>query len=439
MTPNPETSGASASSSFSYADEPSNRWQELLRDARAAGASTVSVPIYWGAHESLQGTRDFSKSSRLRLERFLQIAQEVGLDASVTIGFPPGRETLPAWTGALPSKTLVPASAADRVGLALIPIPSLHSPAFRDAFFGFVDEAFSILSLYRKPEGPVARVLVDFGAYASDFCAMESAGYLRALQSRYPTIQALNSCYTTSFNGFDAVTTRQGLRVLNDRRGWLAAFDYKWCREVALQALRSEIAKLPSAAPLADLFAADESGSSLPSTGSAWGIAFEATLLEVPRRGACFPFAPGGNITELAANAFRLWEYFADHAGRDGRDLTLLPLWRAETLSLPPLAVVVSGKYLSQAAFHALAEHLEAGGGIFFPLGLPQYDERMGSHPWGPSRDRTFTTLAGVQLSRFTRGAGTVWFASPALPFADSLWGSVAAIASSLGQEGGNA
>src|SRR5262249_9161105 len=99
-----------------YSEEPPNTWSALLDRARREGATTVKAPVLWGAHEAMQGVRDFHKTSRLHLERFLNLAQEKNLGVILVVGFPRARETYPAWTLELPLKTWIPSAAWLRTG-----------------------------------------------------------------------------------------------------------------------------------------------------------------------------------------------------------------------------------------------------------------------------------------------------------------------------------
>src|SRR4051794_18713119 len=108
---------------FDYADESPNRWADLLAEIKSQGAESISTPIYWGAHEQSRGIRDFSKSSRLRLEKFLQMAQSAGLAVDITVGFPLGGEVLPSWTAEIAGRTLVPSELWGREGFGVVSVP----------------------------------------------------------------------------------------------------------------------------------------------------------------------------------------------------------------------------------------------------------------------------------------------------------------------------
>src|SRR5579883_3055349 len=113
---------------FNYSDETSGNWSETLQRFVAEGYSGISSYLLWGAHERLRGTRDFSKSSRLRLEKFLKLIGDAGLELELKIGFPALRESHPAWTiGSGFLQTVLPGgiwpSASDP--LSLLRAPSL--------------------------------------------------------------------------------------------------------------------------------------------------------------------------------------------------------------------------------------------------------------------------------------------------------------------------
>src|SRR4051812_27837257 len=119
---------AVGTAAFEYLDEPPSSWGEILGRLRAEGRASIRTHVLWGAHEQLKGIRDFVKSSRLRLEKFLRLAQEAGLRVHLLLGFPSSRDSFPAWTFGTERRTLVPTGLWDGVteGFSLTEVPSLH-------------------------------------------------------------------------------------------------------------------------------------------------------------------------------------------------------------------------------------------------------------------------------------------------------------------------
>jgi hypothetical protein len=100
----------------------------------------------------------------------------------------------------------------------------------------------------------------------------------------------------------------------------------------------------------------------------------------------------------------------------------LLPLWDA-ALDLPySVVVVVCGKYLTQASFECIGKYLESGGSVFFPFGLPQYDEQMRTHDWSLKCQPVRANREGCSLLKLEAGRGSVWTSSPVLTSGERLW-----------------
>ena len=111
---------------FDYLEEPPSLWGDSLSRLRESGKTLVTSRVLWGAHEQLRGIRDFTKSSRLRLEKFLRLAQENGVLVALRLGFPSSKDSFPAWSLALEGRTFVPAALMGRRYGRLILLPRFH-------------------------------------------------------------------------------------------------------------------------------------------------------------------------------------------------------------------------------------------------------------------------------------------------------------------------
>lgn len=134
---------------FQYWEDSAANWGERLQRLKADNVDEVHAFIPWGLHESVQGIRDFSKASRLRLEKFLSLSHQAGLTVRLTIGFPPQKESFPSWTLALgESAALVPSSLWKKSSdeLALTRLPTIFEEALFVPFLEFVSDVFSLLS-----------------------------------------------------------------------------------------------------------------------------------------------------------------------------------------------------------------------------------------------------------------------------------------------------
>jgi beta-galactosidase len=69
---------------FHFARYPENEWREELLKMKAGGVDIISTYVFWIHHEEIEGQFDWSGSRNLR--HFIQICQEVGLNAFVRCG-----------------------------------------------------------------------------------------------------------------------------------------------------------------------------------------------------------------------------------------------------------------------------------------------------------------------------------------------------------------
>ena len=356
---------------FDYHDEPPGLWPQLFESLRAEGTRLLRTHVLWGAHEQVRGIRDFSKSSRLRLERYLRLAHSFELSVELIIGFPPLREAFPAWAYGQAKKSTIP-SGLWEVGdtsYAQCSIPSLHDPDVREAFFDFVAEVNTILGLYRQPEGPVSGIYLDLELYEHDFSVNESPDFSLFLERRYPQLVQLNSVYHSSFRDYAAPTSINGLRVLGERRPWVAAYDYRWCRREMLREVRRRTPELKPPPVFSG-------GGGLRK----WQLAMDAVLFEA--MGArCFPFVMGGHLNSSSIGAFRVGEYLAERAAEAGVEITWLGLEPDGAPLEAERVLIVCGKYMSRVSWDALARHAALGAKIDFLTGVPRYDEALHSLP----------------------------------------------------------
>lgn len=408
---------APRSVSFQYWEEGAASWPTRLAALKARGIDEVHCQIPWGLHEPVQGIRDFSKAPKLRLEKFMGVAHQVGLTVRVSIGFPPHRESIPSWAlGLGETSTLIPAAIlrAGEDDLALTRLPSLHDENFFAPFLEYVSDVFALLSLYRFPEGPLVGVNIDWGVYRHDLGATAVPLYASFLQERYPQSGLINIRYHCTFRDFATATSSQGTRVLLDKRPWLAAYDYKFCRERMLEERAQGILALRSGEPLTDLLSFEKPPEPEAKKKGDWAVVMDPVLLEGDATTRAYPFAPLGLVNPQAANVFRLWEYLRDQAFEDGVALREL---RADESAPARVVTVVAGRFLSLALVRRLREWAEAGAILFFPFGLPQYDENLQTLEWkaGMSRLPAKPTLS--RQVRVALGKGLLCFPeNPAAP-----------------------
>jgi len=388
---------------FDYLDEAPSQWGECLAKIRQAGHACIELTVLWGAHEQTRGIRDFTKSSRLRLEKLFKEVQQKGLSLELTLGFPPHNETFPSWLMGEKRQALVPLSLKEGrpQGALLTWIPFLSEENFQEGFLGFLSDVFTFVDLYRFPQGPIKRVLFDFAVYEANVNHFEDADFGRALEERYLSIDRLNANYQTLFKNFQSVASKQGFKVLCDKRPWLAAYDYKWVRNRLLSQFRECIARLERTQAVLDLVEMGGNGN----TGTyAGGVIADTTLVE--RIGnAVLPLAIGGYVTSASIRACRLLEFLHHYAGI--------------TSPAPSVQAVLCGRYLSRKDFDSLMETLKTGVELHFPFGLPQYDEHLSCYEWHAARKEA-QGLKRMISDKW--GKSAIWISDPALQEDDSFF-----------------
>lgn len=407
----------SSSHRLDYHLEPSHRWPVLLDGIRRSGASRVSAFVPWGAHEKTPGARDFSSVPRLQLERFMGLVHERELRLEIRFGFLPIADTFPQWAQGAERKSLVPRVLwdPDLDDFAFSEIPSPADPAVRGAFLEFCDELLALVSLYARDQSPIDSLRLDLGLVQADVGVLAESQFDGLLRARYPSIDALNRHYGTSLKDFSPLGRRSGIRLLLDRRPWLACFDYKWCRAHSAAAIWEGVRQAAARHHVESILyaALDSEESSVPNS-AAWEIAFDPVHVDRVGRGA-FPFLPEGLVCKSSLQAFRLWEALGERAARWGCRLTRLPLWDESRGKAAPLIVVAAGKYLPEAAFAWLGEHTQNGGRVLFPFGAARYDESMRCHDWSTPWLPTKFRVDGHSLQKLAVGSGTLWTCSPPL------------------------
>jgi hypothetical protein len=411
------TAASPRSVAFHYWEDSAANWPHRLMGLKTRGIDEIHTFIPWGLHESVQGIRDFSKASKLRLEKFLGLAHQTGLTVRVCVGFPSRRESLPAWSLGLGENSAIVPAALWRAGaedLAVARLPSLHDEHFFGPFLEYVSDVFALLSLYRFPEGPVVGVNVDWGVYRNDLGATALPVYASFLQERYPQASLINLRYHCTFRDFTTATSSQGTRVLLDKRPWLAAYDYKFCRDRMLEERAQGILALRAGEPLHDLLSFEPEGAPSSPKDSPWAVVMDPVLLEGDAGTRAYPFTPLGLVNPQAASVFRLWEYLRGQA--EATEVPLRTLAPSDA-SPAPVVTVVAGRFLGQSLVRTLRQWAEAGAVLYFPFGLPQYDENLATLEWKPGMSRLAgKPTLGKQL-RVSLGEGLLCFPeTPAAP-----------------------
>jgi len=368
-----------------YSEEFPQNWSKLLSELKDSGVRRFRSSVYWGAHERTKGFRDFTASSRLKLEKFLKLAHDQQLEVDIGVGFRPGAETFPAWTFQSPNRCSIPTCAWSGVfsGNSLTEIPSLEDSEVGAGFADFLRETLSLLSLYRAPEGPVTSVTLDLRLYHLTLNAMEGASFPAALRARYSTIHQFNQIYGVSFRDFESLSSPNAMRTLLEKRAWLAAFDYKWCHEKVLsRRIEALTQPLRESGLNWNLQLASEN---LLATSAGDTEVWVDGMLSLETHNGLFPFAPSKRAEGPSVASTRFCDFMKFHAQDKEISLTLLTTPFPQTKPAKQNVIVFASRFFSRAHAEVLNEHLRGGGNVTFANELPQYDEALESLQWEKS------------------------------------------------------
>ncbi|MEZ4750755.1 MAG: beta-galactosidase [Bdellovibrionota bacterium] len=413
--------------SLDYCAHPAHEWPGLLDEARRAGHKTVQSHVFWGVHETAPRMCDFSRASQRGLERFLNLVKERGMEIELRFGFPPGPKTFPNWVWGAEDHALIPLVFWQKTlgGFAFTKVPSIRNKILFDGYLNFLRECFALLELYIDDSQTVREIFLDFGVYGSDATLVDPEVVPNLLKQRYGRIDNLNTCYGTGFHDFSILESKAGFRLLFDRRPWLAAFDYRWCRSQQLVSYWDPIAKLAKESRLSRYMRSSLHDQARDLGAAPWVLGFDSIHIDSIGE-AEFPIAVEGRFHSSTLHAFKLWESLKEQAVSNGIGWCLLPLWEEAGFDSDTLLVVASGKYLARATFQSIHRHLDQGGHVLFPFGLAQYNEGMNTYKW-PSRCEPLIVGGRSEVLRLEHGNGSVWV--PSQPIVEGAWDQISQLA----------
>lgn len=401
---------------YDFTTESPALWSQSLQKIKDKGHVGIRTRVYWGEHESSRGIRDFSKSPRLRIERFLTLAQDIGLNVELEVKLAPSREGFPQWSHELDNQAYVHLGVSDP-SLRLLSTPSFYDPDLQEGFLEFLSDLEGIVSLYRYPEGPVQGASLDIRMFLGDQNAFASEDFACFLQMKYQRISNLNRRYQTSFNDFSSVLNGKGWRVMMDRRPWLAFYDYRYCRHSLLKEFRDSFLRHEVVQKVFGDRVHFEVSQSEPKF---LDIAMDPVFLETS--GAqIYPCTPGGLSCPAGATAYRVWNHLEQESKRQDYTVGFLPDFDSVAVGYRPALVVVGGAYLSSPAFRSLLKYVEEGGTVAFPFGLPKYDENLNYHNWRMSPGRRVLRDQHAELESFHAGRGVIWTGTKPPPVDEKL------------------
>jgi len=426
------------SATFEYHREVPPQWSATLHGLKKQGVENLILPVDWSVHEPVKGIRDFSRSSKLRIERVLSCAEEAGLTVTATTGFRDFLRATPMWARSTwENAALLPSTLVYRrpLGAELTTVSSLFDIEFKSAWFDFLQEMLSILSLYAQPEGPLSSVEIDLSLFETDQGMLRAQRFPEILARRYGAIDQLNLRYQSSFRTFESACSPQGYRLLMDKRPWHAVYDYRWCRRELLRELSLEVLNLPIC--LTDglknrVRVRTSAPTSFIQTESDLSVAVDSVFIEQisdvkrsPFDTTAFPCSPDGLVHAQAAIALRIWEALSHSGFESDVPVYLMPVDSVPSgLLKTSVQVVICGRYLCRNWAGALAEYVHQGGHAIFPFGLPQYDECLKALSWKGTPGES-VIVDESRVSRTDWGKGSYWVPSPAPVFGEDFFATI--------------
>lgn len=403
----------SRTSYFEYWDESPSDWQRLLQERLGRGETQIVIPVLWGVHESAPGMRDFSKQSKFRIEKVLTLAQGLGLSVKVVVGFPSHPQTFPTWVFQENQKEWIPKAIweGEPPYFSLVSVPSPQSTRVKEGFLSFLEEVTSILSLYVAPDGPVTEVVLDLKPLEFSQSLASGPNYTHYLGRRYPDVSVFNKRFQTHYRNLESVATVAGSKLIEGKRPWVFAFDYRWCREQVVEDYFSEVLRTLKSENLKKLLKRSYRHEIENFRGEyPLGICIESAWVQVDEKGTLCPFIPDGILSQSMINAFQ-WTSLLKESSKDlPTDFRPLPILEKDASGNYKAMTVICGKYMSLAGSSYLAEQLKNGCKLFFPTGLPQYDENLETQMLFIGGVRKSVKLEGVEWIEISKENGHIYF-----------------------------
>lgn len=407
---------------YSYFDHSPSTWLRDLERFRSRGIERIQIYVPWSVHEAQQGAVDISRHPRLRLEKFFSYVGQSDLKLDLVVGFCGGAPVLPEWVfRAYPKGSLVSRGSvtAEKSTLDTIQLPSIVQPGLLQSFCRFLEHLYPLFALHQTPHGPIRRISFDLGVYSGDLFAHLHRAFVHSLERRYGgDIALLNLAYQTHFPNFETAIHRQGLRTLLQKRPWLFAFDYKWCRQQLTQPVYMMVFDALGLDP-SEGSGGDANFTSVPSSDS-WSVVADPIPVELDgANGEPYPFLPEGLVSSDSIAAYRVVGFFQQQTQAASIPWTW---FRNEGGTLYPSRnrIVLSGKYLSSPHSEMLRQTHRRGGIVYFPLGLAQYDENLKRIVWSDSdRSRDIESPNGSKFRVLSIGSGYLVVPTENRSFAD--------------------
>ncbi len=379
-------------------DSPQN-WTNVLNKIKQNGNLHIKSSIYWGVHEQLMGIRDFSKSPVLKLEKYFNLIQNLGLTLELFVPLSISSHSFPSWTFEQNSPSLVGSFLLGKTELTLYEIPSLYNFRILSGFIDFLKELGEICSLYIYPDGPIKSINIDLRAFKIDLNAVISKDFSSFLNERYKNIEEFNSIYGTYFKSFNDVSTSSGLKLILNRRPWLATFDYRFCRERMYKKLVETVLNGISNKNFIKVVEESFEKSAIYGKSSYF---FDGIFID-SFNNYYFPCIPCGYYTETSIVTYRCWESGLSKTNK-------FSLLNTEDMTLPDskMIFVSCGPYFYSKNMEIIKDYIKRGGWAFFSNGLPLYDEKMQLFTWPLAKTKSIMFQDKFKIDCFRLGEGLV-------------------------------
>ncbi|MCX6103480.1 MAG: beta-galactosidase [Proteobacteria bacterium] len=400
---------------FEYWDEAPHDWQRLLQAKADLGDTVITIPILWGVHETSLGIRDFSKQSKLRIEKLLAVAQSVGLSVRVVLGFPAHPLTFPSWAIDEGQREIIPKTVWEDEPpyFSSVSLPSPKAPRLKEGFYSFFEEVGSILSLYVAPGGPISEVHVSLLPLLFSQSISGESGYSKCLEKRYPDVKVFNKRFQTNYNNLNAVATKAGAKLIESKRPWLFAYDYRWSRFRLAEEYLTGLLALKTPEGLQSLILASLKMENLNAQeNKKAAVCFESTLIQCDESSGISPFMAEGVLSKSSIQAFQWASVIRESLKDTVVDFIPLPILSGDSTQNYSVMTVISGKYLSLSGANYLIEQLKNGSLLFFPFGVPQFDENLESHQLFNGGARSLISLGGADWFKISKEKGAIYLSS---------------------------
>lgn len=380
-------------------DVPQN-WKKELEKIKNEAGPHLRSNVYWGVHEQFMGIRDFSRSPALRLEKYLNLIQSLGMTVEFLVPLNSSIHSFPSWAFDDSSMSLVGSFTQGKTEFKLYELPSIYDQKIFSYFLDFLRELCEISSLYLYPDGPLTSINIDLRVFAVDLNTLFLREFPLYLSEHYESIKELNALYGTYFRHFNDVATNSGFKLLMNRRPWHATFDYRLCREKIYKKMNEELYKIiiqenlfrSLKLLLQNNFSHEDSN-----------YFFEGNFIDVFDT-LYFPCFPCGFFNEIGITTYRCWDVLASKKEK-------FSLINISDIKLPNsnLIIISCGPYFCRKNMNVVINYLKEGGVVFFPNGLPIYDEKMQLFSWPFTKKKSIFILNQFKIDSFQLGDGVLW------------------------------